>query len=369
MLAPTTEEQLAEAIRNSKEPLAIQGGATRGLNPEGAPLTTSNLTGITLYEPGALTLVAKSGTPVVEIEAALAAEKQMLAFEPMDHRALLGTTGEPTIGGVVATNTSGPRRVKAGACRDLLLGVRFVDGSGTVLKNGGRVMKNVTGYDLARLMCGAHGTLGVLSEVSLKVLPRPEFTATLVYEGPSPEQTCRLLTEAMKTPYDVSGAARLPGGDLFGNGAALLRLEGFEESVKYRAERLAAALGAEDCRVETDPAQCARIWAAVRDVAPFASREGDVWSVSVKPTDFIHIAALATPEDMAVDWSCGRIWMLTESGTDLREKLKGIGGHATLVRGSGHPRFHPEPAPLAKMAADLRAKFDPRGILNPGLMG
>ena len=181
----SSEEELAEAVRDAGGPLRIRGGGTRpvGRPVAGAALDVSGLCGIRLYEPGALTLVAAAGTPLAEIEAALAGEGQRLAFEPADWRGLLGTTGEPTLGGVIAANVSGPRRVQAGAARDALLGVRFVDGRGTVVKNGGRVMKNVTGYDLVKLMAGSWGTLGVLSEVSLKVLPAPEAAATLAITG------------------------------------------------------------------------------------------------------------------------------------------------------------------------------------------
>ncbi|MCG6884145.1 MAG: glycolate oxidase subunit GlcE, partial [Silicimonas sp.] len=365
---PTTESDLADAIASASEPLSIRGSGTRGLAPDGLPLTTSALTGITLYEPGSLTLVAKTGTPIADIEAALAAENQMLAFEPMDARALLGTEGEPTIGGVVATNCSGPRRVQAGACRDFLLGARFVDGAGAVIKNGGRVMKNVTGYDLARMMCGSHGTLGVLTEVSLKVLPRPEYTLTLVYEAPDQGAILHLLTEAMKSPFEVSGAAHVPPGVAGEKSAAIIRLEGFEASVHYRAEALMSRLGA--ARQEVERAANENLWRAVRDVTPFAEREGNVWDLSVKPSDAPSVAASASETDMMLDWACGRIWLLAPPGHDVRTRMAGVEGHATLVRGEAGtlPRFHPEPEPLASMARALRRKYDPKGILNRGLM-
>ena len=179
---PALDPKLAEALRGAVEPVGVRGGGTRPVGRLGDMhvVETGGLSGIRLYEPAALTLVAGAGTPLSVVEAALAAEGQRLAFEPADWRGLLGTQGVPTLGGTVAANVSGPRRVQAGACRDALLGVRFVDGTGAVVKNGGRVMKNVTGYDLARLMAGSWGTLGVLTEVSLKVQPRPETAATLL---------------------------------------------------------------------------------------------------------------------------------------------------------------------------------------------
>ena len=372
MLKPTTEAELADAIATATGPLSVQGGGTRGLSAEGTTLSTSGLSGVTVYEPGALTIVAKAGTPVAEVEAALAAENQMLAFEPMDHRSLLGTKGEPTIGGVVAGNISGPRRVQAGACRDFLLGVRFVDGEGTIIKNGGRVMKNVTGYDLARMQCGAHGTLGVLTEVGFKVLPKPAHTATLVFEGLGHTATQGVLVKAMKSPFEVSGAARLPAGASGDKALAMLRLEGFEESIAYRSQALLEFLDVnpDTCRIENDPEENTRLWTAVRDVLPFANREGDIWQLSLKPTDFAWLSAEIDQEDKVVDWACGKVWVCVPTGTDVRQMMDGRIGHARLVRGQAQvARFQPEAAPLAKLANDLRHKFDPRGILNPGLMG
>ena len=374
---PTTEEELAEIVAGAAGPLSVQGGGTRpiGHAVDGDVLSTSSLSGITLYEPGALTMVAQAGTPVAEIEAALADEKQMLAFEPMDHRKLLGTDGTPTIGGVVAGNVSGPRRVKAGACRDFLLGVRFVDGTGTVIKNGGRVMKNVTGYDLVKLMAGSRGTLGVLSEVSFKVLPRPEAVACLLLHGLSVKDAVAAMSTALTSPYDVSGAAHVPIG-LDGTPVTMIRLEGFEDSVAYRAselsERLAKFGAAEIERRMEGPESTAAGWAWVRDAATFAGTDEDVWRFSVRPSEAPALIEGLGDARVLLDWGGGLVWAACAAGRDLRSE--GLSGHATLVRASDEtksrlPVFQPEAAPLAKLAEDLRQKFDPRGILNPGLMG
>ncbi|MEM6744014.1 MAG: FAD-binding protein, partial [Pseudomonadota bacterium] len=200
-MTPRTEAELAEAVAGLTAPVEVVGGGTRqGLGrpvQAGETLSAAGLCGVSLYEPGALTIVAGAGTPLAEVEAALAAEGQRLPFEPMDHRGLLGSEGEPTIGGAVACNVSGPRRVQAGACRDSLIGVRFVDGGGRAIKNGGRVMKNVTGYDLVKLMAGSYGTLGVLSEVAFKVLPAPEAVAVLRLEGLDDARAVEAMTAAL----------------------------------------------------------------------------------------------------------------------------------------------------------------------------
>jgi len=331
-------------------------------------LETGGLSGITLYEPGSLTLVAQAGTPLAEIEAALAAEGQRLAFEPMDHRGLMGTSGAPTIGGVVAANVSGPRRVSVGACRDFMLGVRFVDGTGTLVKNGGRVMKNVTGYDLVKLMTGSWGTLGILTEVSLKVLPTPERTACIMIDGLDDSQAIAAMARALRSPFEVSGAAHLPNG--MGDGpVTMLRIEGFSGSVRYRAEQLAALFADMGTRIESDADGVAEHWAQIRDVAPFHGTPGDVWRVSGRPTTGADLARRSGAKAVMYDWGGGLIWMSVPEGTDLRARLGDFDGHATLVRGSGQPKFQPEPAELAALSHGLRQRFDPRGILNTGLMG
>jgi glycolate oxidase FAD binding subunit len=370
MLSPTTETELSEIVARASGPLRIVGGGTRpvGCPVAGEALSVAGMSGIELYEPGALTIVAKAGTPLAEVEAALAAEGQRLPFEPMDHRALLGTDGKPTIGGVVAANVSGPRRIQAGAARDSLIGVRFVDGSGTIVKNGGRVMKNVTGYDLVKLMAGSWGTLGVLSEVAFKVLPAPETAASLSVEGVSALQAVEAMATALGSPFEVTGAAHLPSEE-----RTLLRIEGFAASVAYRAGRLSELMAPfGSVTVEEDGARVAGIWRDVRDVSGFAGRAGDVWRISVTPSDGPEIAS-RTGGEVMFDWGGGLIWALVPEGTDLRARLGAFAGHATLVRAAEETRrriapFQPEPAPLARLSQGLREKFDPRGILNRGLM-
>jgi glycolate oxidase FAD binding subunit len=360
-MMPTSEDELSGMIRDASGPISVQGGGTRGVFADGQALSTAGLSGITLYEPGALTLVARAGTPLAELEAALAAEGQRLAFEPTDMRALLGTSGAPTIGGIVATNASGPRRIQVGACRDHLLGVRFVDGAGNIVKNGGRVMKNVTGYDLVKLLAGAHGTLGVMTEVSLKVLPLPQAVATLSIPDLDAAQAVAAMSAALGSPYDVTGAA-------WADGAAIVRLEGFSDSVAYRADRLAEELTQFGAVTIGDVD-----WSAVRDARAFAGLPGDVWRVSIRPSAMpAMVSTLRADGDVQVmaDWGGGLLWVLCAAGRDLRTSI--TSGHATRVRSDASAaiaRFHPEPAAVAALSRGLRQRFDPRGILNAGVMG
>ena len=365
MDCPKTEAELARLITDAEAPLAILGGGSQGVAVQGRPVSVREMSGVALYEPGALTLVAQAGTPVSEVQALLAQEGQQLAFEPRDLRGLMATEGNPTLGGAFAANQSGPRRIQGGAARDFLLGVRFVDGAGQVVKNGGRVMKNVTGYDLVKLMAGAHGTLGVLSEVSLKVLPRAAATGTIQISDLSVEQAIQAMARALGSPFDVTGAAH----GAWGSDDAphtWIRVEGFEESVTYRIaqlQKLLAQFG--PAEVETDP----DIWQIVRDVTPFHNTTGAVWRLSVKPSDAPVVLDRLAPDQALLDWGGGLIWVLISDACNVRAALGDIAGHATLVRGTGAPRFHPEPAPVAALSAGLRDRFDPRGILNTGLMG
>ena len=356
-MVPRDEADLAEAIRAARGPLSVRGGGTRGMAGPGAVLSLAAISGVVLHEPGALTLVARAGTPLAQVEAALAAEGQRLAFEPMDHRVLLGTQGVPTIGGVIAANVSGPRRVSVGAARDFLLGVRFVDGTGMLVRNGGRVMKNVTGYDLTRLMAGSQGALGVLTEIALKVLPVPGASVTLVLRGLDLPQAVAAMAAALGSPFEVTGAAHDPEARL-----TRLRIEGFAGSVAYRSGRLAGVLlpwGQAEA-VTTD-------WATIRDVADFAGRPGDVWRVHARASDAPGLVARAGARAVRLDWGGGLIWLLLPEGEDLRARLGPYAGHATLVRagpGNPLPRRQPEPAPVAALTTGLRARFDPRGLFG-----
>ncbi|MEM7506622.1 MAG: glycolate oxidase subunit GlcE [Pseudomonadota bacterium] len=381
ILSPDTEAALAEAVAEAaatKTPLEIEGGATRmGLGrPVQAErtLSTKALSGISLYEPGALTLVVQAGTPMAEIEAALEAEGQILPFEPVDHRALLGTEGTPTIGGAVAVAASGPRRLQAGACRDAMLGVRFVDGAGTAIKNGGRVMKNVTGYDLVKLMAGSYGTLGVLTEIGFKLLPKPESALSLVINGLDDARAMAAMAEAMAAPFDVSGAAHLQG-------KTVLRVQGMAEQASYRADGLASHLAAFGTVERIKGEAHETLWRQIRDCEAFAGTDGAVWRLSVKPSDAPGIVAALKASrgaEAIYDWAGGLIWLkVPEDGdagaTAIRAETTAKGGHATLIRASAATRaavdvFEPEPAPLARISDGLRAKFDPAGILNPGRM-
>ncbi len=366
-LLPESEAALAEMVREAHDkrtPLRVVGGGTRGGWPErknAQALGLAALIGVKLYEPGALTLVAAAGTPVAEIEALLAAEGQALAFEPMDHRAILGgEANEPTIGGAVATNASGPRRVLAGACRDHLLGVRFVDGRGTILRSGGRVMKNVTGLDLGRLLCGARGTLGVLTEVALKVLPAPRRSITLAYSNRTEAAAVDLFNAALRTPYEISGAAWF-------DGTAWLRIEGSAAQAAHRLARLGALFGPTE--LIEGPASVA-LWRDIRD-ARRLSGAAPLWRIGVRPTRAAGVAAALRDRagaQILLDWGGALIWAEGEGLTpEAVEAVTGPAeGRATCLRGLG--RIPSTPGRRDALIAGLRARFDPAGILNPGLM-
>jgi glycolate oxidase FAD binding subunit len=390
IFAPASDADAADTIaaaHAAKRPLGIEGGGTRAALGRAAQveatLSTKALAGITLYEPAELVIAAKAGTPLAEIEATLAARGQMLPFEPMDHRALLGTQGEPTIGGITACNISGPRRIQAGACRDHLIGVRFVNGRGDVVKSGGRVMKNVTGLDLVKLNCGAYGTLGLLTEVTYKVLPKPEIAGTLALFGLDDARAIEAMSRALGSPFEVSGAAHLSAG--IGGGEksrTLLRIENFASSVDYRLREIQKLLAPFGDGLRLIEEEADALWCDIRDCRFFAEpRDRAVWRISAAPTRAASLVARLTGElDLRhfYDWGGGLIWLSVPENDDagartIRAALATSGGHATLVRGSPDIRsridvFEPLAAPLMKITAGIKASFDPDAILNPGRM-
>ncbi|AGT09425.1 FAD-binding protein [Paracoccus aminophilus] len=341
-MRPESEEELAHILRTASAPVSAIGGGTR-LWPgegEGARIDMTGLSGLTLYEPEALTLVVRAGTTLEEVRRVLATEGQMLAFEP-DARP------GSTIGGVAATNSSGPRRVQAGACRDAMLGLRFVTGAGEIVKNGGRVMKNVTGYDLVKLLAGSRGALGVLTEVALKTAPIPPVSRTLALPGLGPEAAVAALTSALTGPYDVSGAGWLPGQ------GALIRVEGLEGSVDLRMTSLRERLRAFGEISEVESA----LWT---QMVP-REAEGDLWRIICHPSEVASLLK-SLPAPLAMDWGGGLLWVSLPAGEVPRLPL--FNGHAARATGAT-PLVLPAPHPvIAKLNADLRQKFDPRGILS-----
>lgn len=349
------------------------------------PISANALTGITQYNPAELVVVAKAGTAMAEVEAALDENNQRLIFEPANWSGLTGKNIDQTIGGIAATNMSGPRRYALGAARDSLLGVKFINGLGEEIKNGGQVMKNVTGLDLVKLLGGSWGTLGLLTEVSFKVLPKVETERTLVAHGLSDADAAKLMANAMATSTDVTGAAHIPDSMSIGlddSGATLLRLEGLAGSVKDRIVRLRAALS--DAQLtELDEKKSADVWAHIRDVKPFCDgTQTPVWRISVAPMaghKVVADIAAKTDCDAFYDWQGGLVWLRINDADDaVAATVRGAvashgGGHALLVRASDDlrrtvPVFQPEPLPIQALNARIRTAIDPDGVFDASRM-
>jgi glycolate oxidase FAD binding subunit len=380
---PADETQLSELIANCSvrgETLElVAGGSKRGYGRKVQAMHTLDLSafaGVRLYEPEELVLTAGAATDLGEIERALHAAGQHLAFEPPDWRHLWGSNASPTLGGVIACNLSGPRRLRDGAARDHHLGFHAVSGRGEQFKSGGRVVKNVTGYDLSKLIAGSFGTLAALTEVTVKTLPAPEETHTVVLRGLDDAAALAAMTAALAGPYEVSGAAHLPGD------ATLLRLEGHAPSVAARGEALAAALKQfGPAEIVVREASLTR-WQQIRDAMPFASLpEHAIWRVSVAPSAGpALVAALSRALDFKhfYDWAGGLVWLAVVGAADggaqhIRAALPEDNGHATLLRANDAmrdtvPVFQPLAPALAALSARVKTTFDPTRILNPGRM-
>jgi glycolate oxidase FAD binding subunit len=402
-VTPRTAEDIEAAVQSALghgRTIEILGhGSKRSI---GRPLATdltldlSGLSGLTLYEPRELVLSAKAGTPIAEIEAVLASEGQQLAFEPMDVGPILGgALGRGTLGGTIAASLSGPRRIKGGAARDHVLGFTAVSGRGETFKSGGRVVKNVTGYDLSKLMAGSWGTLAVFTEITIKVLPRPETELTVLLIGLGEAAAARAMTTAMTSSCDISGAAHLPaatascialGDAAWGQGSATaFRLEGVAPSVVHRKVALELLLRPFGEIVGLDEALSRGFWQMIRDAVPFAAgRTGadrPLWRISTAPAQGAEAARLITEAieaEVLFDWAGGLLWVLLPPCDDagaalVRRALAGVGGHATLIRAPAAIRdvvdvFEPQDAALAALTRRVKESFDPKRILNPGRM-
>ena len=393
---PHNADEIAAFLRErsaAKAPLRLCGGGTKA--GFGRPvanetiLDLSNLSGITLYEPGELVLTARAGTKLSEVEAAIGQRNQCLAFEPPQFGPLFGNDASPTLGGTIASGWSGPRRVKAGAVRDHVLGALAIGGDGEVFKSGGRVVKNVTGFDLPKLLTGSHGTLAALTDITIKVLPAPEAARTLVILGLDDAAAVRLLCDLLGGPYEVSGAAHLSAGMAqrsaiagiakAGTSATLIRLEGFGPSVADRFAGLQARCGQNHPALALDKDECLVLWREVRDVAPLVAPDCIVWRLSLPPTDAAGtVAAIRARADAEAfyDWGGGLVWLTLPPGNGHAGTVRGVlpSGHATLMRAPADIRaaaaiFQPPEPPLAALQARVKAAFDPNGILAPGFMG
>ena len=397
---PSDLDELREAVAEAlaaEEPLELLGGGSKRAlgHPVQAAhtLDLSRLSGIRDYAPSELVLTAGAATPLAEIEGALTEHGQMLAFEPPGWGGLLGVEdAAPTLGGVLACNLSGPRRIKAGAARDHFLGFRAVSGRSEIFKGGGKVVKNVTGYDLPKLMAGSYGTLAALEEVTVKLLPQPEIVETVLVAGIAPEPAGHLMAAALGSPHEVSGAAYLPPGTAMPlalpvrPGTVALRIEGPAPSVAFRRDALTGENKDSGGASTLDASESIAFWRAIGEVAPLSALgERAVWHLSVAPARGAVLGeALARSLDAVwyADWGGGLLWLAVADQRDagaaaIRAAIRGEDGqgtgHATLVKASpalrrSVPVFEPQPPSLAALSRRVKDAFDPRHILNPGRM-
>jgi glycolate oxidase FAD binding subunit len=396
-LRPATAEDVRDLVASAVEretPLELVAGASkRGLGrpvQAAVALDLSGLTGVVLYEPEELVLTARPGTPIAEIDALLTQRGQMLAFEPPDLRGLLGAGGTPSLGGAIACNLAGPRRVKAGAARDHLLGFHAVSGRAERFKSGGRVVKNVTGYDLSKLICGSYGTLAALTEVTVKVLPAAERIRTVLVYGLDDAAAIRALTQAAQSPHEPSGLAHLPqpiaariaidyvGSS--GKAVTAIRVEGPGASVAPRTAALRALLAPYGATEELHSTRSLAFWAALRDVAPLAAGGRQVWRLHVAPgaaAGVVERIARQLDVEAFYDWAGGLVWLALAPRDDAGAAIvraAAAPGQAILVRAAAEvrarvPVFEPQPAALAALSARVAEAFDPKRILNRGRIG
>jgi glycolate oxidase FAD binding subunit len=389
-------ETVVRDALTSGQPLEIVGhGTKRAIGHAcltNAMLDLSALNGVTSYEPHELVLTVQSGASLAELQALLATRHQEFAFDPMNTASLFGTPQKlGTVGGMIASGLAGPRRVKAGGVRDHLLGLHAVSGFGESFKAGGRVVKNVTGYDLCKLVAGSWGTLAVMTEVTLKVMPRAETETTLVLVGLDDVSAGQAMTAALGSPFDVSAAAHLPKAALRGaidqlatsDATTLIRLEGIAASVAHRAASLQRELGAFGTADRLESAASTGVWEAVRDVTPFGAAgplgQWSVWRIVCPPAAGTGLGQALTREtggEIIYDWGGGLVWLALPPSDDahaalLRARVGAIGGHAILLRAADAicasvDVFHPQAQGTAALNRRIKQGFDPQDIFNRG---
>lgn len=362
MLRPSNIEELCEIVSAGGK-LRLRGGGTKDMI--GAPCDAQvvdmrGFAGVVDYDPPELVLTVGAGTPLAEIEALIAGEGQMLAFDPFDHGAMLGNDGGATIGGVIAAGVAGPARLSRGGARDHLLGFTAVSGRGETFVAGAKVVKNVTGYDLPKLMAGSWGRLAALTELTLKVLPAPRTRLTLVMRGLDTAGAVAAMARAMGSAAEVTAAAHLP--DWRGGAMTALRLDGFAESVAARAAMLPEFEALEDGDA---------LWLTVRDATPLP-HEWPLWRLIVASGKAPGVIAALPDAEWLLDWAGGLIWLASNADpVAIRAAAEAAGGHATLVRANEAmrrtvPALHPQPPALAAIEQRVRRAFDPDGVFETG---
>ncbi len=378
---PQTAVDVRDAIRwalDAETTLEVRSAGTKRRlgRPTKTPalLDLSGLSSVTLYEPEELVVSLQPGAPRAEVEALLGRSGQMLAFEPPDFGPLFGADKDrDTMGGTIGINAAGPRRLKAGSARDFVLGVKGVSGFGDEFRSGGRVVKNVSGYDLGKLLTGSYGTLAALTEVTLKVLPRPETETTIMVAGLDAEAACTVLRKAAAHPAEGSGFAYLPqpvAGRSPTPGvesATLIRFEGPSASLDARLDAVSREMPwAAVLRLPEDVSRA--VWRAIRDVAPLSPPDHlPLWRISVPPNDATCVLDENPSPFAALDWAGGLIWLSSDTAPMLRR------GSATLFRASDEARARLPFLPtkddaLGALVKRVKASFDPKGLLNPGRM-
>jgi glycolate oxidase FAD binding subunit len=377
-IAARTEGEVAEIVRDfggrGRSLEIVSGGSKRGFGrhaPCDAILDVDALSGIVSYEPDELVITARAATPLHEIETALAVKKQMLAFSPVDWGPLFGAPEDrTTLAGIVATNGSGSRAVKAGRVRDHLIGCRFINGEGEIIHAGGRVVKNVTGFDIPKLMCGAFGTLGVLTELTFRVAPAPERASSAVVKVEA-EQGFRVLRHAAGLPVDATGLAYLPESV-----CAVIRIEGSNAAAEDKLALLQQNFPAAEPHM-LDDRETMVLFGALGKGAPLLGGGADLWRM-VLPSAGAHEAVVASgAARWFADWAGSLLWLELPADQATAQELRAItariGGDAILIRGSEAARaelevFAPEPPARAALTRSVKAAFDPKRVLNPGRM-